>query len=121
MASRTFVLATYQSWMTPDKLFDKLIQRYHVPELVLKNEESPEKYVKDIRTRVALVLKAWMTKHKQDFSEHLIDKIREFVENRLVKDGRGDLAKMLRASLTKLVSNIEGLILIIEYSFKYII
>lgn len=70
---------------------------------------EPDKFVKDIRTGVALVLKSWMANHPKDFSERLIEKLRDFVENRLVKDGRTDLAKTLRSPLTKLVkTNLKG-------------
>merc|ERR1712137_72909 len=103
IATRNLVLATYQSWMTPETLFEKLMQRYNVPDMVLRVEENPEKFLKDIRTGVGLVLKSWMEKHPKDFSERIIEKLRDFVENRLVKDGRNDLAKTLRSPLTKLM------------------
>lgn len=89
--------------------------RYNIPEISIQQSDmEPEKFVKDIRTGVALVLKSWMANHPKDFSERLIEKLRDFVENRLVKDGRTDLAKTLRSPLTKLVRILSIFLIFLE-------
>ena len=104
LSDRQLVLATYQSWCTPEQFFEKLLQRYDVPTETLKMEpEEINKLVKDVGTRVMLVLKTWMSQYPDDFSDRLIERVRDFVEVRLVQDGRHDLAKNLRSPLAKLV------------------
>lgn len=103
LSDRQLVLATYQSWCTPEQFFEKLLQRYDVPTETLKMEpEEINKLVKDVGTRVMLVLKTWMSQYPDDFSDRLIERVRDFVEVRLVQDGRHDLAKNLRSPLAKL-------------------
>ena len=114
LALRNLVLATYHSWCTSEQLLKKLLQRYEVPVEALKmSEEDAIKFKKDVGLRVALVLKAWMLQKERDFSDRLLETLREFIEVQLIKDGRLDLAKTLRGPFTALVSqNIDLRVLI---------
>ena len=100
---RNAFLTTYRSFTTPDKLFDKLLQRYEVTGELL---DDPQ-YVKQIRMRVVLVLKHWMSTHPRDFSDRLLSKVREFTENRLIRDGHQEFSKTLTNPLSKLTEK-EG-------------
>ena len=82
-------------------------------EALKMSEEDAIKFKKDVGLRVALVLKAWMLQKERDFSDRLLETLREFIEVQLIKDGRLDLAKTLRGPFTALVSqNIDLRVLI---------
>ncbi|KAJ3443842.1 ras guanine nucleotide exchange factor i-related [Anaeramoeba flamelloides] len=92
--AKTF-LQTYQSFTTPGKLLFKLLRRYQVPKKNMNEREYNDKK-KKIQYRVCAVLKKWIEDHFSDFTERLLLEISDFIDNRLIKDDRGNLAKQLR-------------------------
>jgi len=93
----TFI-TTYQSFTTPYKLFEKLLERYNVPNNV------DEKVKNAIRLRVSVVLKYWVGKQFTDLDEDMIAKVYDFVDNTLKNDGYDDLAAMLKKEITSKIS-----------------
>jgi len=103
-ATLDVTLSTYQAWTTPDKLFDKLLQRYNIPQLVIDAhpEEERGKFVNFIQLQVYLLLKNWIETRSIDFSDRLLGRLRDFVENRLAKDRPDLLNKKFRSDLAKM-------------------
>ncbi|ELR16435.1 nucleotide exchange factor RasGEF, putative, partial [Acanthamoeba castellanii str. Neff] len=95
----TFI-TTYQSFTTPHKLFEKLLQRYHVPE-----GRVEEKMKEAIRLRVSVVLKYWVATQFSDLDEDMIAKVYNFVDNTLKNDGYEELAAMLKKEITTKLLN----------------
>ena len=63
-----------------------------------QSEMGAEKFTNMIRRNVVTIIKAWITEHPEDFSEQLINKIRNFVENTVAKED-SHLAKFVRVPL----------------------
>jgi hypothetical protein len=94
----TFLL-TYQSFTTPTKLMQKLIERYHVPMKAGMTEEEWKKMMLPIHIRVGKVLRQWMKEHWSDFTPALIDTVKAFIDNSLRLDGNQQLVKTLTQTL----------------------
>ena len=69
---KTFI-TTYQSFTEPWTLFEKLKQRYNVPE---NSENNPAL----IQLRVSIVLKYWVENQLDDFDEDLVIQLKEFIQ-----------------------------------------
>jgi hypothetical protein len=95
---KTFLL-TYRSFTNAATLFDKLVERYHVPP---KAKYSPEE-IRTIKQRVCEVLKWWINESSYDFDNALLSKIRHFIETSLKKDKLDSLASNLLENLNKIV------------------
>ncbi|EGG19007.1 Ras guanine nucleotide exchange factor [Cavenderia fasciculata] len=74
-------LLTYQSFTTPEKLLQKLIQRYNVPQLAGQTEEEWKKIAIYIQLRVVNVLKNWVKESFSDLNDKMIQTIKAFCEN----------------------------------------
>ncbi|GAM17522.1 hypothetical protein SAMD00019534_006970 [Acytostelium subglobosum LB1] len=95
--TRTFLM-TYMSFTTPRKLFDKLVQRYTVP------EDRDKTFRESVQVRVASFINSWVERNFGDFDSILIDRIKTFANNRLLTDEHGDLARLLRATIDQRVT-----------------
>ena len=95
---KTFI-TTYQSFTTPSKLLEKLIQRYDAPAT-----KVPKDKVIQIRQRVSVVIKYWVENQFKDFHESLVGKLFDFYEKKLAVDGHEELAKLLKRELEKRVN-----------------
>lgn len=97
---KIFIL-TYQSFTTPHIFLLKLIQRYNVP----ANTEEQTK--KTIQLRVGNVLKSWLDLSFSDFDQdnRLFDKLNDFIEDTLAKDGNLKLQSKLREFINRLMSS----------------
>lgn len=89
---KTFI-TTYQSFTTPAKLFDKLLQRYNV-----RTDRVDASRLKAIQLRVCVVLKYWVENQFFDFDEELIQQIFDFVDGTL-QQNNPDLANMVSKEL----------------------
>ncbi|KAJ5077753.1 ras guanine nucleotide exchange factor i-related [Anaeramoeba ignava] len=94
-------LMTYQSFTTPTKLLHKLIERYNVPNHLDLEEREFEKLKKAVKLRVCTVLKVWIKRHFKDFSQRLLREVYDFINTSLPTDGLLQMAKMLRAEISK--------------------
>ncbi|GAM22409.1 hypothetical protein SAMD00019534_055840 [Acytostelium subglobosum LB1] len=90
--TRTFLM-TYLSFTTTHKLFDKLVQRYTVP------EEKDHSFRVKVQVRVASFLKSWVERNFGDLDNKLIEKLRAFANERLLTDEHGDLARLLLSTI----------------------
>eukprot|EP00005_Dracoamoeba_jomungandri_P000702 CAMPEP_0174257274 /NCGR_PEP_ID=MMETSP0439-20130205/6438_1 /TAXON_ID=0 /ORGANISM="Stereomyxa ramosa, Strain Chinc5" /LENGTH=993 /DNA_ID=CAMNT_0015340291 /DNA_START=75 /DNA_END=3056 /DNA_ORIENTATION=+ len=93
----TFI-TTYQSFITPYQLYEKLLERY----------DAPPKYQEDantIRLRVSVVLKYWIGKQFADLDDDLIENVYSFINNKLASDGQDQLASLLQKEITKKIEN----------------
>jgi len=99
---KTF-LYTYHSFMKPEALLKKLIQRYNVPP---PKEIPEEKYRTEIqlpiRIRVCNVIKFWINKCGWDFNEKLLSILKAFIDGPLSRDGNLSSVKQLRNSINRL-------------------
>jgi len=102
--AKTFLL-TYQSFTTPEKLLQKLIQRYHVPQKQGQTEFEWRKIAVPIQLRVVNVLKTWIKDYFSDFNEKLIQTVKSFCES-LRHDGNNALANRISDTLNR---KIKGL------------
>lgn len=63
---------TYTSFCTPQKLLEKLIERYHVPVPETTDSEAFRRTTqRPIQLRVCNTMKHWMDHHWQDFDHDL--------------------------------------------------
>ena len=62
---------TYKNFTNPDALFDKLLERYNVPESV------PDMEQKKIKMRVCVFFKNWADNEYERLPDSLIERIRE--------------------------------------------
>lgn len=119
---KTF-LTTYQSFTTPTKLFEKLIQRYpffffcsisyfffsfnykleFTFNYPMKEKDKDKEKSKQIQLRVAIVFKHWIESQFKDFDDSLIQKMFDFFENDL-KTAHEELATILKKELQRLVA-----------------
>ena len=104
---KRFFVLSYSSFVTADKLLNKLIQLYS----------------KDANTasQVILFFKYWIEVEPQDFlqNEALLSNLNKFIDNRMVKDKQFHLIKQLRNVVSKLESVPEiGVISERKYSDK---
>lgn len=72
-------LTTYTLFTTPDLLFKKLKQRYNYPNFEHASDQEYRKKVLPIQVRVINVIKQWTEEHKEDFTEPLIEKLKDFL------------------------------------------
>ena len=92
---RTFLM-TYQSFIRPQRLLAKLLERFDIP----ANAVSPADAVK-IKSRCVNVLKQWLNTFPDDFSDSMSEILNAFIE----KMGAGVLAESLRKPLMRLHEN----------------
>eukprot|EP00002_Diphylleia_rotans_P028254 TRINITY_DN5700_c0_g2_i1.p1 TRINITY_DN5700_c0_g2~~TRINITY_DN5700_c0_g2_i1.p1 ORF type:complete len:1097 (-),score=216.38 TRINITY_DN5700_c0_g2_i1:583-3873(-) len=101
---KTFI-TTYRSFTTPDILFRKLVQRFHVPISKLPPSVSLEEYrityIGPIQIRVCNVLKFWMEHNFSDFHDSLLVSFDEFIRT-LQAEGQTKLADQLIATRAKM-------------------
>lgn len=120
---KTFI-TTYQSFTTPAKLFDKLLQRYlshfvsslflaHLRTLAhvnsrynVRTDRVDASRTKAIQLRVCVVLKYWVENQFFDFDEELIQQIFDFVGGTL-QQNNADLAGMVAKELQNRVTNVS--------------
>lgn len=75
-------LMTYKSFTTPKKLFEKLKQRWAVPQRAAEEQLglSYEQYATPIRLRWIAFLKKWLTDYPEDIDRSLLADMRRFTE-----------------------------------------
>ena len=77
-------LMTYLAFTTPEKLLEKLVQRYHAPVPNFPSSEEEEQWrsttLRTIQLRVCNTMKYWMDNHYQDFNHDLTEKFIAFVD-----------------------------------------
>ncbi|KYR00579.1 Ras guanine nucleotide exchange factor [Tieghemostelium lacteum] len=99
--TKTFLL-TYQSFTTPEKLLQKLVQRYHVPIEKLSKSGLAEHMIKNqvsvIQLRVVNTLKTWIKDYFSDFNDKLIQSVKSFCET-LRHDNNTPLANRISETL----------------------
>lgn len=95
--ARSVFLATHRSFCTSDMLLKKLLERANVPPNVLSDADT-----KQVRLFTVLVMKSWIEQHPGDFSEAMLEKVREFVEVTLPACNSANLAKKLRDALNRM-------------------
>ncbi|KAJ3430997.1 ras guanine nucleotide exchange factor i-related [Anaeramoeba flamelloides] len=106
------ILITYPKWITPEKLFFKLIQRFEVPiPTKFKNKEEEEKYqtmVNVVQKNVLLFLQDWIEKSFSDLSTQLLAMIKNFIVTK-VKNNYRSRSKKLLLKILRLERKNEGL------------
>ncbi|KAJ5069581.1 ras guanine nucleotide exchange factor i-related [Anaeramoeba ignava] len=98
------MLMTYQSFMKPEHLLLKLIQRYQVPVYDAERNESEKDWIKNkdiIQLRVSSIINLWIQKHPGDFDSKLITKLERFLNQHLKFDKPG-MEEKIRAQLQKI-------------------
>ncbi|PRP86068.1 aimless RasGEF [Planoprotostelium fungivorum] len=96
-------LLTYQSFTTPKKLFDKLVERYHVPMSFEADSPNRNESIKRIRLRVCSVIKKWLEEYSTDFNESLKGNAISLVQL-MRAEGEAALANSLQNSISKMDS-----------------
>ena len=91
-------LTTFQSFTTPAKFFEKLVQRFDVPQ-----SDMPEAAVKVIQLQVVNVLKKWMNGYPADFDDALRVRVKQF--SGYVATVSENLADAVAAAYKRLVDN----------------
>eukprot|EP01126_Amoeba_proteus_P056996 TRINITY_DN7227_c0_g1_i2.p1 TRINITY_DN7227_c0_g1~~TRINITY_DN7227_c0_g1_i2.p1 ORF type:complete len:865 (+),score=209.08 TRINITY_DN7227_c0_g1_i2:826-3420(+) len=108
------LLATLESWTTPDQFLDALLIRFDVPDPKDKSEENMSKYRDEfqglIRRRVVNVLKSWISNHWYHFAENeeLREKLMGFINGKL-NSVLPTLAAPLNSAVAKQVNAFSGL------------
>ncbi len=99
----TFLL-TYRSFTTPDRLLEKLRQRYNVP-VVDPNSEDEAATRKAIQLRVVNVVRHWLESAFFDFNDSLVTKLTEFIKE--IERHFEQLGKTLRATLQRKLDGVS--------------
>jgi len=78
-------LITYQSFTTPEKLLQKLMQRYQVPEKKATgvSEQEFKSTTNTIQLRVVNVLKKWLGNHWGDLNEQQMENFKTFLDKHI--------------------------------------
>ncbi|GAM20828.1 hypothetical protein SAMD00019534_040030 [Acytostelium subglobosum LB1] len=100
---KTFLL-TYQSFTTNEKLLQKLIQRYQVPQRPGQSDDEWKKVAVPIQLRVVNVLKQWIKQSFSEFNDKIIQNIKSFIE--ILKHDNVSLANSIMQTLN---SKIKGI------------
>mmetsp|Transcript_2347 Transcript_2347/g.3645 ORF Transcript_2347/g.3645 Transcript_2347/m.3645 type:complete len:480 (+) Transcript_2347:897-2336(+) len=101
---RKAFISTFQSFVSPDLLFAKLVQRYNVPRRKFKNMEASEwnkKIVVPLQKRVQDIFGRWIDEHFTDFNYGMVKKLNEFVDGSLRSDGYNDQAEKILKKIQK--------------------
>eukprot|EP01105_Mastigella_eilhardi_P020099 TRINITY_DN4769_c0_g1_i2.p1 TRINITY_DN4769_c0_g1~~TRINITY_DN4769_c0_g1_i2.p1 ORF type:complete len:848 (+),score=226.97 TRINITY_DN4769_c0_g1_i2:245-2545(+) len=96
---KTFLM-TYQSFTTPEKLLQKLIQRFNVPSN-FKGGDNGSQVAGVIRLRVCNVVKKWIEEYSSDFDDNLIVQLKQFIEH--AGTFGGHLAMTMQKPLQKML------------------
>ncbi|KAJ6248294.1 ras guanine nucleotide exchange factor i-related [Anaeramoeba flamelloides] len=99
---KTFLM-TYQSFTTPSKLLNKLMQRYHVPMTEGITEEEYKIKKQCIQIRVCNVLKTWISENFSELNRKLLDKVINFLDQTVSKLNN-TMAKTIKQ---KILRNLE--------------
>eukprot|EP00002_Diphylleia_rotans_P024247 TRINITY_DN4778_c0_g1_i6.p1 TRINITY_DN4778_c0_g1~~TRINITY_DN4778_c0_g1_i6.p1 ORF type:complete len:573 (-),score=101.68 TRINITY_DN4778_c0_g1_i6:183-1901(-) len=100
------VILCYRSYITPDLLFRKILQRYRGPVPPEKDVATwKRQFLLPIQLRVCNFLKRWIETQYDDFTSvnGLANSLNDFVERTLVHDGLTSLAHQLKKSIAKQV------------------
>lgn len=100
MFLHTFI-STYRSFTTPWELFQKLKERFFIPETIEKEK------IRAIQLRVAVVLKYWLQNQISDFDKNLLSEVVNFVDNTLQKNGYEETAGGLRKIIERKLLDCE--------------
>eukprot|EP00002_Diphylleia_rotans_P040166 TRINITY_DN9475_c0_g2_i3.p1 TRINITY_DN9475_c0_g2~~TRINITY_DN9475_c0_g2_i3.p1 ORF type:complete len:766 (-),score=169.44 TRINITY_DN9475_c0_g2_i3:15-2312(-) len=104
---RNVFIATYRSFSTPEKLFQKLVQRFLVPKTRLPPnvdvDEYIKKFVSPIQMRVINVMKLWMEQCYMDIDDKLLGQIDAFINKTFTADGLTPVSKHMLPTYRKIV------------------
>ncbi|KAJ6243844.1 ras guanine nucleotide exchange factor a [Anaeramoeba flamelloides] len=101
---RDAFIMTYQSFMKPEQLLNKLKQRYNVPPK--KTNENKREWIKErntIQVRVVSVLKSWIKSGWADIDEKLLYKLVDFIKTTILPE-----KKMAGSGLIKLINDMKA-------------
>eukprot|EP00164_Ancoracysta_twista_P010056 GFYU01015047.1.p1 GENE.GFYU01015047.1~~GFYU01015047.1.p1 ORF type:complete len:854 (-),score=178.57 GFYU01015047.1:98-2584(-) len=97
-------LMTYRSFTTPQKLLQKLMQRYSIPES--KRQSMKEDEVMRIQLKVCNVLKTWVANYHFDFNEKMLDSLKHFIDNTVANNRKlQTFPDAFRALLSRIEAN----------------
>eukprot|EP01156_Anaeramoeba_ignava_P021511 Anaeramoba_ignava/c19193_g1_i2.p1 GENE.c19193_g1_i2~~c19193_g1_i2.p1 ORF type:complete len:535 (-),score=203.66 c19193_g1_i2:48-1652(-) len=94
-------LFTYSSFISPYKLFLKLIQRFHVPKTPDLLLEDYGKKKQKIQLQTINIIKTWLELKFEDFNELMIYELTQFIDNVLANLGYKTQEKELRNLISK--------------------
>ena len=104
---QTFLL-TYQSFATPEKLLQKIVQRFNVPATAFQGQQAQQAQAQTliIRGRVCNFLRKWIEEYPTDFDEKLNVQVKQFIDivaatpatTRLIAPVSNSFQKMLAES-----------------------
>ncbi|KAL6078080.1 Ras guanine nucleotide exchange factor, variant 2 [Balamuthia mandrillaris] len=102
---KTFI-TTFQSFTTPQVLFEKLMQRFNVP-LSTKGDVPEEQWIKHmvlpIQIRVVNVLGLWMKTRFADFDYDLIKRVNAFIDDITKDEKRKDWSEKWAKQLSRII------------------
>ena len=108
---KTFI-ATYQSFTTPDLLFQKLVERYNVPrdqQYDISDEDWKTNIVLPIQFRVSNVIRKWLDQRFPDFDYKLMRKLNDFIDTHLRRDGHHLQVDSLAGSIKRQIEKQQEL------------
>jgi hypothetical protein len=100
-------LMTYQSFTTPEKLLQKLVQRYNVPANFEADDEGKKK-AQRIRARVCNVMKKWIEEYPGDFDDRLVGQMKQFIDHATSSATTATFATAVGKAFQKMISETKG-------------
>eukprot|EP01130_Rhizamoeba_saxonica_P017062 TRINITY_DN8102_c0_g1_i2.p1 TRINITY_DN8102_c0_g1~~TRINITY_DN8102_c0_g1_i2.p1 ORF type:complete len:660 (-),score=109.47 TRINITY_DN8102_c0_g1_i2:325-2304(-) len=106
-----FIITTYQSFSTPNEIFDKL------NEFFIQKDTNIDCKGRDIQVNVIKFIKFWMGKQKIDFDMLIIEKLKEFVLR--IKTDK-ELYKLCESEVAFIEININENLQTDDYTVRHI-
>lgn len=102
-------LMTYKSFTTPKKLFEKLKQRWFVPQSAAEAQGMTlEQYANPIRLRWIAFSKKWLTEYPEDIDRNLLTDMRRFTNVMMEEPGMRNLTNSVVTILDKLAAQMAA-------------
>lgn len=99
-------MLTYQSFSTPEKLLQKMVQRFNVPQAFVAAAAAGQGQLNPaiIKNRVCNILKKWIEDYPSDFDEKLNVQVKQFIDFASTNKGTAAVIASVNNSFQKMLA-----------------